>query len=470
MKNVKHVLLLLLMLSTSFADKYKDVKYVFLFIGDGMSLPQRMIADEYAKQNGLPALAMNKMQYSAITTTRSANKFITDSAAAGTAIACGAKTNNGALGVDANGNNLKSSAQVAKENGKKVGIITSVTLNHATPAAFYAHQTSRGNYYQIGLDLVASDFDFFGGGAIAKYKDKKSKGYKGSVHDIARKSGYKVLKKRSDIEAFKKGDGKVIAYANPKDAIPYLIDEPKSMRISHLLEKAIEVLDNDDEGFFIMVEGGKIDWVCHANDATTSIHETIDFDNAIKVAVEFAKKNPKDTLIVVTGDHETGGLTMGFAGTGYTSNIKLLANQKCSQGVFEAKVKRLLKKNKDASFADVQPLITESFGLLFDESKKDDPMFVNKEEFKTLSDAWHREKLKLSPENKHALFSYEKKRSPISVATVRCFNNKAGLAWTSFAHTALPVMTTASGVNAEAFSGTIDNTDIGKILKEMLDD
>ena len=161
---------------------------------------------------------------------------------------------------------------------------------------------------------------------------------------------------------------------------------------------------------------------------------------------------------------------MGFAGTGYTSNIKLLANQKCSQGVFEAKVKRLLKKNKDASFADVQPLITESFGLLFDESKKDDPMFVNKEEFKTLSDAWHREKLKLSPENKHALFSYEKKRSPISVATVRCFNNKAGLAWTSFAHTALPVMTTASGVNAEAFSGTIDNTDIGKILKEMLDD
>ena len=117
MKNVKYVLLLLLMLSTSFADKYKDVKYVFLFIGDGMSLPQRMIADEFAKQTNLPALEMNKMQYSAITTTRSANKFITDSAAAGTAIACGAKTNNGALGVDANGNNLKSSAQVAKENG-----------------------------------------------------------------------------------------------------------------------------------------------------------------------------------------------------------------------------------------------------------------------------------------------------------------------------------------------------------------
>ncbi len=460
------------MLSTSFADKYKDVKYVFLFIGDGMSLPQRMIADEFAKQTNLPALEMNKMQYSAITTTRSANKFITDSAAAGTAIACGAKTNNGALGVDANGNKLKSSAQVAKENGKKVGIISSVTINHATPAAFYAHQTSRNNYYQIGLDLVASDFDFFGGGFISKYKDEKSKGFKGNIHQIARKKGYSVLKKRREVEALKKGDGKVIAYAEPNDggAIAYLIDSPNSMRISHVLEKAIEVLDNDEKGFFIMVEGGKIDWVCHANDAATSIRETIDFDNAVKVAVNFAKKHPKDTLIVVTGDHETGGLTMGFAGTGYTSNIKLLENQKCSQGVFQGRVKSFLKKNKNASFAEIQPLITECFGLLFDKSKKDDPMFVTKEEFKTLSAAWEREKLKLSPENKNALFSYEKNKSPIGVAVVRCFNNKAGLAWTSFAHTALPVMTTASGVNAEAFSGTIDNTDIGKILKEMLDD
>ena len=455
---------------SSYADKYKDVKYVFLFIGDGMSLPQRMVADEFAKLNKLPALEMNKMQFSAITTTRSANKFITDSAAAGTAIACGSKTNNGALGVDADGKKLKSMAEVAKENGKKVGIITSVTLNHATPAAFYAHNSSRGNLYQIGLDLVESEFDFFGGGAIAKYKNKKAKNYKGSIHDIARKSGYTILKKRKDIEMLKKGAGKVIAYANTTDALPYFIDKPNSMRICHLLEKAIEVLDNDENGFFIMVEGGKIDWVCHANDATTSILETIDLDNAIKVALKFAKKNPKDTLVVVTGDHETGGLTMGFAGTGYTSNIQLLANQKCSQGEFETKVKNLLKKNKNASFDELKPIITESFGLIFEKSKDNEPMLVNENELKTLSAAWEREKLKLSPENKNALFKYEKQKSPIAVAVVRCLNNKAGLAWTSFAHTALPVMTTASGVNAEIFSGTIDNTDIGKRLKEILDD
>ena len=470
MRIIRSIIVLFFTVVSVFAGKYKDVKYVFLFIGDGMSLPQRMVADEFAKVTGLPVLEMNKMQYSAITTTRSASSFITDSAAAGTAIACGSKVNNWTIGIDTKGNNLKSSAQVAKENGKKVGVITSVPINHATPAAFYAHTSNRLDYYKIGLDLIESNFDFFGGALLIDYKNEKAQGYNGSLHDIARKKGYSILKKREEIEALKKGKNKVIAYSVGKISPYSLINEPDSIRISHLLEKAIDVLDNDDKGFFIMVEGGLIDWACHANDVATSIYETIDLDNAVKVAINFAKKHPKDTLIVVTGDHETGGLTMGFAGTGYTSNIKLLANQKCSSGRFGQKVKKFLKKNKDASFTDVQPLITESFGLLFDESKKDDPMFVNKEEFKTLSDAWHREKLKLSPENKHALFPYEKKKSPITVATLRCLNNKAGLAWTSFGHTALPVMTTASGVNAEAFSGTIDNTDIGKILKEMLDD
>ncbi|MBO5254723.1 MAG: hypothetical protein J6B07_02745 [Opitutales bacterium] len=108
-------------------------------------------------------------------------------------------------------------------------------MNHATPAAFYSHNSSRGNLYQIGLDLVESEFDFFGGGAIAKYKNKKAKGYKGSIHDIARKSGYTILKKRKDIENLKKGAGKVIAYANTTDALPYFIDKPNSMRICHLL-------------------------------------------------------------------------------------------------------------------------------------------------------------------------------------------------------------------------------------------
>ena len=300
------------------AEQLKPVKYVFLFIGDGMSIPQRMTAEELARINTGKGLAINAMPNQALTTTRSANSFITDSAASATAIACGAKTKNGAVGVDAKGARLESIAEVARDSGRKVGIVTSVTLNHATPAGFYGHNLSRGNYYEIGLDLIDSKFDFFGGGGIAEHNKKDSKNYRGDVYELAKQAGYKVVRKNIDaIKALKAGDGKVIA-VGADGALAYDIDNPDSPRVSLFTQKAIELLDND-KGFFLMVEGGKIDWMCHANDAATVMREVIDFDNAVKVALEFAKKHPQDTLVVVTGDHETGGLTMGFAGTAYNS-------------------------------------------------------------------------------------------------------------------------------------------------------
>ncbi len=458
---------LLLSALTLSAKDYKDVKYVFLFIGDGMSIPQRMATEEFLKTQNLSPLAINKMPYQTPTTTRSASSFITDSAASGTAIACGEKVPNKYIGVTAKNKKLVSIADVAKKEGMKVGIITSVTLNHATPAAFYAHSSARSNYYKIGLDLIESGFDFFGGGTIAKRNDKKSPLYKGDILELAPQEGYKVAIGRSNIEAITKNDGKVIAIANERDSLPYFIDAPKSMRISHILEKAIEVLDND-KGFFIMTEGGKIDWMCHANDAATTIREVIDMDNAVKVAVEFAKKHPNETLIVVTGDHETGGLTLGFAGTGYSSYIYLLANQKCSQGAFEGEIKKLLKSNPNASFDEAKLVITECFGLTFGSDNKKSRLHVSSAEEDILRAAFEREKrpTKKSSKGKE---KYEAEKNPLSVATIRLFNNKAGIAWTSTAHTALPVITSAQGVNAEAFTGMLDNTDIAKILKDIID-
>lgn len=136
-----------------------EPKYVFLFIGDGMSFPQRMMAQEYLQKTENRPLAINTLPFQAVTTTRSADSFITDSSASATAIACGTKTNNHMVGVAPDGSRLESVAEVAKQSGRKVGIITTVTINHATPAGFYAHNNSRSNYYQIGLDLVNSDFD-----------------------------------------------------------------------------------------------------------------------------------------------------------------------------------------------------------------------------------------------------------------------------------------------------------------------
>lgn len=435
------------------AQAAKPVKYVFLFIGDGMSIPQRMTAEELARINTGKGLAINSMPHQALTTTRSANSFITDSAASGTAIACGSKTNNGMIGMDPKGGRLKSVAEVARDSGRKVGILTSVTLNHATPAAFYGHNRSRGNYYDLGLDLVESGFDFFGGGGIAECDNKKAKSYKGDIYEIAEGRGYAVVRKdMKALAALKPGCGKVIA-TGADGALMYNLDAPDSPRIADFTKKAIELLDNE-KGFFIMVEGGKIDWMCHANDAATVMAEVADFDNAVKVALEFARKNPRDTLVVVTGDHETGGLTMGFAGTAYNSHIDRLNAQKRSREAFNSASKKLVGGGKDIEFEDVIPLLSESFGFAFDEDSES-PLALSEAERGELEKAFGRWKKDVS-------------KGALSLAAAKILNNKAGLAWTSDAHTALPVETSAQGSGAEVFSGTIDNTDIAKILKELV--
>lgn len=435
------------------AQAAKPVKYVFLFIGDGMSIPQRMTAEELARINTGKGLAINSMPHQALTTTRSANSFITDSAASGTAIACGSKTNNGMIGMDPKGGRLKSVAEVARDSGRKVGILTSVTLNHATPAAFYGHNRSRGNYYDLGLDLVESGFDFFGGGGIAECDNKKAKSYKGDIYEIAEGRGYTVVRKdMKALAALKPGCGKVIA-TGADGALMYNLDAPDSPRIADFTKKAIELLDNE-RGFFIMVEGGKIDWMCHANDAATVMAEVADFDNAVKVALEFARKNPRDTLVVVTGDHETGGLTMGFAGTAYNSYIDRLNAQKRSREAFNSASKKLAGGGKDIEFEDVIPLLSESFEFVFDEDSES-PLALSEAERGELEKAFGRWKKDVS-------------KGALSLAAAKILNNKAGLAWTSDAHTALPVETSAQGAGAEVFSGTIDNTDIAKILKELV--
>ena len=255
----------------------------------------------------------------------------------------------------------------------------------------------------------------------------------------------------------KKGDDKIIACAN-SSSLDLEIDADPSKNnptIADFLKKGIELLDNQ-KGFFIMVEGGMIDWSCHANDAASALHEVKNLDNAVKVALEFAKKHPTETLIVVTGDHETGGLTMGFAGTGYNSYIERLCLQKNSRGKLNSKLRKLGRGNKDVSFDDTKPILEETLGLKFVSEDKKAPMLLTKKEIEELEDAF-----KVWKKNT------QKNETLVSTA-IKIANNKAGLAWTSGAHTALPVLTTASGKNAEIFKGTIDNTDIAKILKRAV--
>ncbi|MBO7147337.1 MAG: alkaline phosphatase [Lentisphaeria bacterium] len=441
---MKRNMLTLLLLFAVMSLCAQNPKYVFLFIGDGMATPQRMVAEEFARIIGHGPLTINRFPYHATTRTSSANALITDSAAAATAIACGEKTKNGRIGMDATGKrNLQSVAEVAKSKGKKVGIITSVTINHATPAGFYAHRKDRSQYYAIGLDLIASGFDYFGGGGVSKHNDKKSPDYKGDIYELAAKAGYKVVNTKKDLLNLKPGCGKVLARGS-SGSLPYEIDADSSLpTLAEFTAKGIELLDNP-AGFFMMIEGGAIDWCGHSNEAAGNLREVIGLDNAVRVAVEFAEKHPGETLIVVTGDHETGGMAMGFAGTGYGLYLSRLAHQKCSIGKFGQIFNNAKKAKGDFSFEDAKKLLTEYFGFQF--TGKGD-MVLKSAHIKRLEDAF--------------------KANRLPQTAKQIMNEFSGVGWTTGAHTALPVLTTSTGVKAELFTGMIENTDISNKLKTL---
>ncbi len=450
--------------------KGAPAKYVFLFIGDGMGIPQRMAVEKFTGKQ----LLMSTLPAQGMTTTYAADRFITGSAAAGTSIASGIKTNIGMLGMGPRQKDVKSIAEIARDQGMKVGIVSSVSIDHATPAAFYAHVPTRGQYYDIDVALSESDFDFFGGGGLKDPANKKknTKNFKGNALEMIKGAGYKVVSDKDEFMSLKPSDGKIISWnkwLQDSKALPYAMDmRPQDITLPEFTQKAIEMLDNP-EGFFLMVEGGKIDWACHANDAAAFIHNTVSFDNSIAEAVEFAKKHPKETLIVVTGDHECGGLTLGFAGTKYGSYYDALKPQEVSFQKFTDEVVTLWKEeNKgNVNFDDIIPSITHYFGLKFEGDAKKDPMVVKDYQLAMLKDAYKRtmngDKCK-EPELYNLYGGYD----PLTTAITHVLNNNAGLGWTSFKHTGVPVSTSAMGVGAMSFNGYYDNVDIAfKIMSVM---
>lgn len=443
-------------------------KYVFLFIGDGMSTPQRMVAEEFSRAIGEGTLAMNALPFQATTRTCSADSLVTDSAAAATAIACGEKTNNHYSGVDPKGKPVYSCAVAAQEAGKKVGIVSTVTITHATPAGFYAHRKSRGDLYGIALDLANSGFDYFAGGGLdSRFDDKTHSEYCGNAYDYAAQKGYRIVKTRDEFLALQPSDGKILTRFRD-GALDNAIDitEVKDPSLDELVAKAIEMLDNE-KGFFLMAEGGRVDWAGHANDAATNLREVLALDKAVKVALAFQEKHPEETLVVVTGDHETGGLSMGFAGTGYAIFPERLSEQTMSVGTFESRVKKLFEKNPNLSFDEIKPLVSEAFGFKFKgpDVKNNDPMRLHSAEEKELRTAFEHDvafhKSKVEENTKYD----GEKRYLFGGACRIVMSHKCGLGWSSGAHTAMPVLTTAKGCCAEQFVGFIENTDIAKKIK-----
>lgn len=324
MKRTRFIAILFIALScismTGCCEKTKDegkpAKYIFLFIGDGMGMGQVSVTESYlsykAGKLGGEQVSFTQFPYLALCTTHSANRNITCSAAAGTAIACGAKTNNEHIGVDPEGKPLESIAYNLHDKGYNVGIMTSVPVNHATPAAFYGHNSSRYGYYDISKEIVASGFEFFGGSGFYNYRG--TDGNEPAVDIYIEENGYDVCYGKEEFEQRAEDKGVVFIQESGRETDPenYVSDgaEVCDVRLSEMLEMGLEVL-GDEEPFFIMCEGGTIDWAAHANKTMAVVMDVLEFDEAIKKALAFYKEHPDETLIVVTADHETGGVSIG---------------------------------------------------------------------------------------------------------------------------------------------------------------
>ena len=454
-----------------------QAKYVFLFIGDGMGIPQRAAAAQYAGKD----LLMDSFPAQGVTSTFAANRFITGSAASATALASAQKTNINMLGMTPDMQPVKTMAELAKEKGMKVGIVSSVSIDHATPAAFYAHVKHRSQYYDVDVALAESGFDYFGGGGLKDptNKNKNSsnpanneEGFKGDARDLIKKAGYRYVTDKQEFLGLTPKDGKILAvnsWLQDGGALPYVMDmTEKDITLPEFTAKGIELLDNP-KGFFMMVEGGKIDWACHANDATAALENTLAFDNAIAEAYAFYKKHPEETLIVVTGDHECGGLTLGFAGTKYDTNFKVLGSQKISFQKFTDDILKNLKAEGKADLESLKPIITEHFGLKFEGDAKSDPMVLDSHELAQIKEALGRTLIddkdgSKNPETYILYGEYE----PLAVSITHILNQKAGLGWTSYKHTGVPVTTSAIGVDAAAFNGFYDNTDVAKRMFKIM--
>jgi alkaline phosphatase len=362
-------------------------------------------------------------------------------------------------------------AEFARDKGMKVGIVSSVSIDHATPACFYAHTNSRNNYYTIGQQLTESDFDYFAGGGVRwnKYSGEGQAKDMNLFLSAAEANGFTYVNKRAEFEALNQNSGKVIAtlemfdtYTSDGCALPYTIDldemgENDNITLSEFTAKGIQLLDNED-GFFLMVEGGKIDWACHANDVVSAAHNTVEFDKAIGLALDFYEDHKDETLIVVTGDHECGGLTLGYSATGYETAFEKLNHQNVSYFSFASTVASW--RTSPVSWEEALAAVEEAFGL----GNAELGLELSEYEKGLLMDALGRSMLGFSAHDDEELAVIYGYYDPFTVTVTHILNNKAGIDWTSYSHTGVPVPVFALGQGQHIFNGYYDNTDIARYI------
>ncbi len=439
-------------------------KYVFYFIGDGMGVNQVNAAETYlgALQGkiGIVPLCFPSFPNSALVNTQSATNGVTDSAAGGTALAAGRKTKNGTIGLLKDlETNVKSIAEEAHDEGYAVGISTTVSIDHATPASFYAHVKGRGEYHKIGLQLIESDFDFFAGSEFLKPVENGE-----NLYNLAKKGGYTIARGLQDFNKKEDKADKIILLQTEKAAkvntscLPYALDRTADdLTLKQIAESGIDYLmKKNKKGFFFMLEGGKIDWAGHSNDAAACISELIDMDDAVKVAYEFYKKHPEETLILITADHETGGMSLGRGP--YELHLEKLKWQRNTAAKFSLRADSLFKAKgaENTTWEDMKALLADGFGFWKNVKLNDEQTQRLKASFEATKAGAAKQKNEYDSTN------------GISTTAKKVISECALVGWQSGGHSDGYVPVFAIGVGAEQYHGRIDNTEIPKIMAKAM--
>ena len=464
MRNRLSIILLMFLFALTLSAQGK-AKYVFYFIGDGMGVNQVNAAETYlgALQGriGIQPLCFPSFPYSAFVNTQSATNGVTDSAAGGTALACGQKTKNGTLGMLKDlTTSVSSIADWARNSGAAVGITTSVAIDHATPAAFYAHVKERHEQYTIGKQLVESANDFYAGSDFTIPTDPEYPNGP-TLYEEANAKGFTISRGYADYQKRAANAKKMIllqseeASKADRYSIPYALDRKDGdLTLTDITRAGIDFLmkkQGEKNGFFMMIEGGKIDWACHANDLAF-IPELIDMDNAVKVAYDFYKQHPDETLIIVTADHETGGIVLSRGL--YEINLAAVGNQRITIEKLGKELHKMYDvKGDKLVWDDVKTFLAENFGFWDKISLTDEQTQRLESSFKKIMDG--------TSKDQRTLYQND---DELAVTVRNIMSECAQVGWHVTSHSNGYVPCFAIGVGAEQIHGRIDNTEIPKIV------
>lgn len=442
-----------------------EVKYVFYLIGDGMGMGHVNAAQYYNRivRGGDEPLLMMQFPVASQAWSYSASAPVTDSAAAGTALSTGYKTKNNMLGLAPDSvEHYVSIARDLKDAGWGVGVLTSVAPDDATPAAFYAHQPARWMYYEIDKEAVASGYDFLGGASLRGVADKEGK--PNEVPAMIKDAGIEIA---YGTEAGSELAGKVdrLWVLSPENVwgngnnIGYTIDSiPGAMNLPSLTKVALDhVSAKSPDKFFMMIEGGNIDHAAHANDPGGVIKEVLNFQDVIRVAYDFYLAHPEETLIVITADHDTGGMAIGHPDHYGYVDLALVDTQRISKDRLADYCRDIVKDGKTISWDEMRDLLQSKLGFWT-------AVPLTEEQTNRLRAAFDRTFLARESNDEKGLYNTF---SEFVIEAFRIYNYWVGTDFISHNHTANPVPVFAIGNGSEKFTHVVNNTDIPRIIRSL---